>query len=225
MYKNMPHNKYIFHNNSFARIEKGGNIMGENAVSTGYGCVILAAGLGRRFGGGKLFAEFDGIPLYKRAFSAVPQALFRDTVVVSAEREILVEAETMGFRPVRNPRPEDGISLSIRLGLEALGDCEGALFMVGDQPLLRRETVSALMAAARENPGCILAPVRQDGSPGNPCYFPARFFPELMALTGDTGGRRVIRTHPEALRTLAVDERELTDTDSPEALSALSGHL
>ena len=46
-------------------------------------------------------------------------------------------ASEFGFIPVHNPHPDWGISYTIRLGLEALEPCDGALFLVSDQPLLR----------------------------------------------------------------------------------------
>lgn len=199
--------------------------MEKNEISAAFGCVILAAGLGTRFGGDKLLAVFDGQPLYRRVMEAVPGVCRQKTAVVSGDRRILTAAEEAGFLPVVNDWPEEGISRSIRLGLEALGDCAGALFMVGDQPLLRRETAARLLEAAAENPGCIIAPVRSDGKPGNPCFFPARFFPALKALEGDTGGRRVMAAHPEAVVTVPAADRELADTDSPEALEALKNHM
>ena len=144
---------------------------------------------------------------------------------VAEKGSILAAAAAAGFLPVENHKPEEGISRSIRLGLERLDDCDGILFMVGDQPLLRQETAQRLLDTARDKPGSIIAPVRSDGRPGNPCFFPARFFPELMALTGDTGGRRVMKAHPEAVISLPVNDRELADTDTPQALAALKNDM
>lgn len=187
----------------------------------GFGCVILAAGLGTRFGGGKLLAEFGGVPLYARTMDTVPGELHARTVVVSRDEHILRAAEERGFRPIVNDRPEEGISRSVRLGLEALEDCGGVLFMVADQPLLEQATVERILRAGRDNPGRIIAPVRADGRPGNPCLFPAAFFGELLRLQGDKGGRSVIAAHPEALVTIPADSRELTDVDSRRALEEL----
>ena len=60
------------------------------------------------------------------------------------------------------------------------------------------------------------------GVRGNPCIFPARFFPELLALTGDVGGSRVIRAHEEALLLYEVDARQLSDVDTRASLDALN---
>ena len=122
------------------------------------GCVVMAAGLGTRFGGGKLLSRFRGESLYKHALRVVPADRLSVTAVVSGEGEILSEAEEMGFRPVLNDRPEDGVSRTIRLGLEALGAVDAALFMVADQPLLTRETVARILSLGAEHPDRIVAP-------------------------------------------------------------------
>lgn len=185
------------------------------------GCVILAAGSGSRFGGDKLSALFRGRPLYEHAIDAVPESVLPQTVVVSGKEDILRAAEARGLATVRNDRPELGISRSVRLGTEALMHCDGLLYMVGDQPLLSRNTVEMLINAFIENFDHIIAPIDKNEQMGNPCLFPARFFPELCALEGDRGGKRVIRAHPEAVRTVTVPPQELIDTDSREALAQL----
>ena len=60
-----------------------------------------------------------------------------------------------------------------------------------------------------------------NGVRGNPCIFPRRFFPELMALTGDVGGNVVIRAHPESLLLYETAAAELRDVDTVEALAAI----
>ena len=179
------------------------------------GCVVLAAGNARRFGSNKLQAQVDGESLIRRALDAVPSGLV--TVVVSQYPEILALAGEYGFTAVSNDQPGLGLSRSVRLGLEQLLDCDGVLFLVADQPWLKRDSAEALAALWAQNPGKIAA-MAHGGIRGNPCIFPARFYPELLELTGDRGGSAVIRRHEDALILLETDALELADVDTPAAL-------
>ena len=184
------------------------------------GCVVMAAGNARRFGANKLAAGVGGRSLVLRALEAVPAENFETVAVVTQYPEVMDLAEQFHFSAVRNKHPDWGISHTIRLGLEALGDCDGAMFLVSDQPLLRRESVRALADLWRAHPDRIAA-LAHGGVRGNPCIFPARFFPELLELREDHGGNTVIRRHEESLILLEVPAEELTDVDTPEALHRL----
>ena len=184
------------------------------------GCVVLAAGSARRFGANKLTAELRGRSLVLRALEAVPAERFEKVVVVTQYPEVMRLAGAFRFAAVHNPHPEEGLSRSVALGLTELRDCDGVLFCVSDQPLLRRESVAELVDRWRACPDKIAA-LGHGGVRGNPCLFPARFFPELMALEGDHGGSTVIRRHEEELLLLEVPAAELHDVDTVQALEAL----
>ena len=110
------------------------------------GCVIMASGLARRFGSNKLLADFGGRPLLCRALDATdtPQLACRIVVTRSAEVETL--CQTLGVACLRHALP--GRNDTVRLGLEALLTLQpglaGCIFLPGDQPLLRRESVAEL---------------------------------------------------------------------------------
>lgn len=184
------------------------------------GCVIMAAGNASRFGRNKLKEFLGGKTLFCRTLEAIPAHCFARMVVVSRYAEFADCAGPLPFPFIYNDSPEKGISHTIQLGLNALQGCDGVLFCVSDQPLLRRETIAQLTALWKKNPDKIAAPAHK-GVRGNPCLFPARFFPELLALTGDKGGSAVIRRHEEDLVLLEVDARELMDADTPEALAEI----
>ncbi len=181
-------------------------------------CIVMAAGVGKRFGANKLLADFGGKPLFRWALEAIDGRCFSTVTVVTGHGPVAAAAEELGFRVVCNDRPEDGVSRTIRLGLQAAGECGGALFMTADQPLLTAETLRALTERFMEEPQCIFA-ASHNGMRGNPCLFPRDFFGELCALQGDTGGAAVIRKHPERLRLVEVPEWELLDCDTPETLA------
>lgn len=186
------------------------------------GCLVMAAGNAMRFGENKLTACFAGHSLFSLALAAIPEDTFCSVTVVSQHAQLLAQARQAGFAALLNDRPDDGVSRTIRLGTEAMAQCAGILYMVADQPLLTAQTVSRLVAAWRRQPECIVAAAHQ-GRRGNPCLFPARFFPELCALHGDRGGSSVIRRHEDALVLLETDAQELLDCDTRQALEILKG--
>lgn len=184
------------------------------------GCVVMAAGNARRFGDNKLAARLEGRSLILRALEAVPPECFARVAVVTQYPEVMDLAGAFGFAAAYNEHPDWGISHTIRLGLDALERCDGAMFLVSDQPLLKRESVAALARFWREQPNAIAA-LGHGGVRGNPCVFPARLFSELRELTEDHGGSAVIRRHGGDLRLLEVPEEELTDVDTRPAMEAL----
>ena len=184
------------------------------------GCVVMAAGNASRFGENKLLALWRGRSLIERALAAVPAEELAAVVVVTQYEAVAGMAAERGFRVVINHEPQLGQSHTIRLGLQALPECGGALFMVADQPLLRRETVAELVRFWRQEPNSIAA-LSHGGQRGNPCLFPAELFPELLALEGERGGSGVIRRHGERLRLLETNAQQLRDVDTQQALEEL----
>ena len=184
------------------------------------GCLVMAAGCGSRFGRNKLEAEVDGKSLLRRALEAVPAEEFHRITVVTQYDGAAALAESFGFDVVRNDRPQDGLSRTVRLGTEAMADCDAILYQVADQPLLERGTVRRELEFFRAHPDCIVG-LSHNGVLGNPCVFPRRFFPELTALEGDVGGNVVIRAHPDALLLYETSAAELRDVDTVEALAAV----
>ena len=112
---------------------------------------------------------------------------------------------------------------TVRLGLEALGDLDACMFLPGDQPLLRRETVAKLLQSWQQNPDYMIRPIHED-TEGSPVLFPAWAFPELKELPEGRGGGIVIRNHPqELIRVPISDPFELADADTPDTLEMLKG--
>ena len=185
------------------------------------GCVVMAAGSSERFGENKLSTVLNGRTLIERALDAVPDEKLSAVCVVTRYEDVEALARSRGFRCVRNERPQDGLSRTVRLGTEALaGECGAVMYLVADQPLLRRESVGALLDFYLAQPESIVS-ASHGGRRGNPCVFPAKYFPELCALKGDTGGSAVIRAHAEALRLFELEEVELEDVDTKDELERL----
>ena len=121
------------------------------------GCVVMAAGNAKRFGANKLASQLRGRSLILRSLEAVPQEAFERVVVVTQYPEIMRLVKEFHFSSILNDQPDEGLSRTIHLGLTALRDCDGVLFQVADQPLLRRESVLALTEQWRLRPTGIAA--------------------------------------------------------------------
>ena len=184
------------------------------------GCVIMASGLGKRFGSNKLMADFGGKPMIQRALAAT-DGLFSRRVVVTRHESVARLCREQNVEVVLHDLPHR--SDTVRLGLEALGELDVCMFLPGDQPLLRRETVAMLLENWMENPDRIIRPAYED-SEGSPVLFPAWAFPELKDLPEGKGGGVVIKKHPGMLcRVPVADPFELADADTPETLEMLKG--
>lgn len=181
------------------------------------GCVIMASGLGRRFGSNKLLADFHGKLLVCRILDATEDIFFR-RVVVTRHEEIARICRARGIQTVLHSLPSR--SDTVRLGLEAMEGLDRCLFAPADQPLLRKETVAALALVSKGSP--YLWRLSCEGVPGSPAVFPAWTFGELSHLPEGKGGGILFKKYPERLHTVSVrDELELQDVDRPEDLVKL----
>lgn len=182
------------------------------------GCIIMASGLGKRFGGNKLLADFDGKPMILRALEAT-ESLKEHRVVVTRHADVAQLCREQNVEVVLHELPYR--SDTVRLGLEALADVDGCMFLPADQPLLRQETVNYLANLWRNDQQKILRPFH-DTTPGSPVFFPKWTFPELKNLPEGKGGSWVMKNHPEKVMEAQIDDPyELMDADTPEELQAL----
>ena len=186
------------------------------------GCVLLAAGAGKRFGGGKLLHKVEGEPMIAHAlqlFGSIPFAS-RVCVVRREDRVIQTLAQENGCAVVINPDPDRGVGTSVSIGTETVllleRELEGILYAVSDQPYLTRESVLKLMDAFEQHPDRIIS-LSYQGTRGNPVIFPPSCWSELMMLREDIGGGAVLRRYPEMLLLVeAGSARELEDLDTRE---------
>ncbi len=90
-----------------------------------------------------------------------------------------------------------GQSASVIAGLWAINPkSAGALFLVGDQPMIRRELIDSLIERFERSRALIVAPSFR-GETRNPVLFRRELFPELLKLTGDRGGHVLIEKYQD----------------------------
>lgn len=182
------------------------------------GCVIMASGLGKRFGGNKLMADFGGQPMIARILAAT-EGIFDRRVVVTRHEDVAALCRERGVEVVFHDLPNRNDT--VRLGLEAVGAVDGCLFCPGDQPLLRKETVGALVDDWKKESDSIWR-TAYEGKHGAPILFPKWAFSELLSLPEGKGGGILTKKYPERVRLHLVRDRyELADVDTQETLREL----
>lgn len=188
--------------------------------------VVLAAGSSRRFGArNKLLVEIDGVPLVARVLAAIEAGGIGRIIVVTGHEpdRIAAVAARPGCRIVHNARHAEGIGTSIAAGVAALeADIDGVLITQGDMPELSAGLVAALAGAFVDGGGDrVVHPVLADGRQGNPVIWPRRLFPELIGLSGDQGGKRLIEAQGDCAIGVATAGRGAEiDIDTVDELAA-----
>jgi molybdenum cofactor cytidylyltransferase len=181
------------------------------------GGIVLAAGSSSRMPGSqKLLLDLDGVPMVRHVLEAASEGGCHQTVVVYAEddvrRAIDGRAET-----VFNAKSATGMASSLRVGLKALRpEIEGAMVLLGDQPLVGSRTVATLLRAWRRE-GSRPAVAVSQGEDGwaPPVLLSREMWPQLLALRGDAGARQVLHGRPELLDVVPAPGRS-DDIDTPD---------
>ena len=177
---------------------------------TGAHGLVLAAGAGRRFGGGKLVAPLCGKPLIAWSLeSALAANVDRVIVVLGCDADAVEAA----LAPYAGPRLEfavcpdwrEGMAASLRYGVAALPDgCPAALVLLGDMPVI--DPAIADVVLGRVLAGAVACQPSFEGRPGHPVALSRTIFGSVATLRGDVGARALLRG------TAALD---LVPTDDP----------
>lgn len=178
--------------------------------------ILLGAGDAKRFGGRKQFALIDGKPMYQYILEAVSPIHASSKIMVTQFSEMAEAAKQASFFPLLNQEPQLGISHSIELALTKCCEEEGYLFAVCDQPYLKTSTIERLLGTFINSPKGIVC-LSFQGEIGNPVIFHKKYRDELLMLTGDTGGKKVMKRHLDDVIYVEADSKaELYDIDYPE---------
>ena len=207
--------------------------------------IILAAGCGSRMGKAKQLLPFGGTTLLGRVLDTARKAGLDSIVLVlgfeagrirralklncpdqTATDQTCTETRPCpartGIQVIDTPDWHKGQSFSVAAGLKALPpDMDGALFLLGDQPLVTAQTLNHLVSDFQTSDHWILAPCF-NGQRGNPVLVASPLFDRLAQPAGDAGARVLFKEFRHRMHCLEVDDPGvLKDVDTPEDYAAL----
>lgn len=176
------------------------------------GCVIMASGLGKRFGGNKLMANLDNKPIIQWILDTTKD-LFKYRIVVTRNLEVKKLCEENNVDVIFHELPER--SDTVRLGLSPLATkVDACFFMPADQPFITRDSMIKLIRAVQGDVNFIWRSAYKD-IVGSPVCFPKWTFTELLELPQGKGGSFVVNKYKDKVKTIQVsDEIELMDIDT-----------
>jgi molybdenum cofactor cytidylyltransferase len=202
--------------------------------------VVLAAGMSTRMGQNKLLLNFREKPLIVHAVDTLLASDIDEVIVVLGhetekvrdhlEPSIGVANKAAPEKPVRlvqNPDYQNGLSTSVRTGVEAVsGQANGIMIYLADQPLLEPEDVNRIVAgfaAAKEVNKSIVVPFFR-GERGNPVILDASLRDSILGIVGDVGCKGVIKRYPEKVYAIEMEnDHVVRDVDNVQAYKRLSG--
>jgi molybdenum cofactor cytidylyltransferase len=191
--------------------------------------VVPAAGLSTRMGQNKLLLIFKGKPLVVGVVETLLASKIDEVIVVLGHETEKVRAELEG-RPVRlvhNPDYREGLSTSVRIGVNAVSpDAAGIMICLADQPLLEPEDINRIVAAfatAKKVNKSIVVPFFE-GERGNPVILDASLRVAILGIAGDAGCKGVIQRYPKKVYAIEMEnDHVVRDVDDVEAYERLRG--
>jgi molybdenum cofactor cytidylyltransferase len=188
---------------------------------------ILAAGYSTRMGMPKQSVVIGKSSMLQMVTDVFLASKLEEVIVVVRPGLALKLREPLPSRVklVSNLEAEKGMSSSLRIALNALGGSDAVLVGLGDMPAVLTSTIDSLVEAYRKSGKRIVIPI-YEGRRGNPVLFDRILFGDLEALSGDVGGKDVIRQNEdEVLEVTVTDVGVVTDVDDPAGLRAAEAIL
>jgi molybdenum cofactor cytidylyltransferase len=189
--------------------------------------VVLAAGRAQRMGEQKLLLPLGNKPVLQWVLESALASDVHEVIcvvrdLVAAHHGIALASQRLHW--LVNYAADRGQSTTIVAGLWAIDPkSAGALFLVGDQPMIPKQLVDSLIARFRKSAASIIAPGFR-GQTRNPVLFRRDLFPELLKLTGDRGGRVLIEKYRDKTEIVDwTDEVSFMDIDDREDYERLKG--
>lgn len=193
--------------------------------------LILAAGASSRMRGvDKLLQPVDGVPILRRvAEAALPTG---SPVTVALPLRSDGRRAALSGLPVRTIEVHDadqGMSRSLVQGIAAITDtaggaADGLMVLPADMPGFTATALIDLIGHFQQEPHLIWRGSTADGQLGHPTIFPRDLWSELSHVTGDEGGRSVLRTHGNRISALVLPgQMAVLDLDTPEDWAAYLG--
>ena len=178
--------------------------------------ILLGAGESKRMGVNKLSLPLGKKTVFEHCLDTLLRSNVKEVVVVLNNRtKRMLQFRGKRAKVIMNPHYREGMSTSIRRGIRATDpNSQGILIALGDQPLLQKRTINALIRAFGQKRGSIVLPSYR-GRGGHPVLFDRCYKKMLLSLQGDVGGKSIIERDPgNVIKVRTKSEAVIKDIDT-----------
>lgn len=185
--------------------------------------VLLAAGAGTRFGGGKLLHPLaDGVAIAAHAARNLRAAGLEVMAVIRPGDFPLSDMlEQEGCNVTQCAEAVRGMGHSLAHGVAQTREAGGWIVALADMPRVQPSTIETIAAAILS--GAILAAPVYRGERGHPVAFAHGLRSELLGLSGDSGARAILERHGGETHLVECDDSGvLLDVDARADLDRLA---
>jgi molybdenum cofactor cytidylyltransferase len=190
--------------------------------------IILASGFSRRMGEQKLLLPLKDKTILEQTLSNIlkSRVLKQDIYVVvpnnDRQRRNMVEDHSVQL--VINDRPDLGMGYSLAKGIHSIPveDYDAVMILLGDQPEIKSEDINLVhqqfikrFHQEEEIPQVIIKTAYRDQRKGHPILFSKHYFAALAKLSGDVGGRNIMKKNQQYVRFVHSPNNYPDDIDTP----------
>lgn len=177
--------------------------------------IVLGAGSSRRLGRPKQTLPLGDTNLLGWVMRDVEDSSLQQVVLVvgGAADQALAGLQLRRADVVYNEAYGDGCAASLLAGLDAAGDCEAIMLLLGDMPGVDPPLIDAVRGAWEAGRPWAAVTSYEDGL-GHPFVFSAEAFPALRGLHGDKAVWKLVDAGPERVDRLAVARALPRDVDT-----------
>lgn len=178
--------------------------------------ILLAAGASTRMrGADKLLELIDNQPLIRMMAQRCVKA--GDTrIVLGPDQPKRREALDGLDVEIVEAEGDDGMAASIRAGVKGLRN-QDIMIALADMPEITASDLHLLLGLHGQGVSPIVQAASDDGTPGQPVVFAAKYLKQLANLEGDVGAKAILKANTNAVALIPLKgKRALIDLDTPE---------
>jgi len=184
--------------------------------------ILLAAGQSLRMKGeNKLTKEINGIPLIKYTVKNILGSAVDELIIVVGHEKEIIEKIIENKKKIRfiyNSNFADGISSSIKIGLENISKKSEAFFIsLGDMPDVNQNIYNKLIKTRYNYNKKLKTNLKKEifiptfeNEKGNPILFSKHMREKIMQIKGDNGARELIELNKDKTLNVPLKSRGVT---------------